>query len=87
MFAILNLSVCAALFVGMLALQEVGWRIGEPRHHLVVEEANAIGTAGLRIDLLPAAAQPQMRNLGRSAAADLVHCRLGRERVRSDAWR
>jgi len=106
MFAFLNLSVCAALFVGMLALQEVGWRLGErhrrragadksasgategavygllglllaftfsgagarfeSRHHLVVQEANAIGTAWLRIDLLPAAAQPHVRELFRA---------------------
>jgi hypothetical protein len=31
------------------------------RRGLIVEEANAIGTAYLRIDLLPAAAQPDMR--------------------------
>jgi len=34
----------------------------EARRHLIVEEANAIGTAYLRIDLLPAAAQPAMRD-------------------------
>ena len=33
----------------------------EARRALVVEEANAIGTAWLRIDLLPADAQPDMR--------------------------
>ena len=37
----------------------------ETRHHLVVEEANAIGTAWLRIDLLPSSAQPQLRELFR----------------------
>ena len=31
------------------------------RRHLIVEEANAIGTAYLRLDLLPAAAQPALR--------------------------
>lgn len=35
------------------------------RRHLVVEEANAIGTAWLRIDLLPASAQPAVRDLFR----------------------
>jgi len=35
----------------------------EERRHLVTEEANAIGTAYRRIDLLPAAAQPAMRQL------------------------
>jgi hypothetical protein len=37
----------------------------EARRHLVAEEANAIGTAYLRIDVLPADAQPQMRQLFR----------------------
>ncbi len=35
------------------------------RRHLIVEEANAIGTAYLRIDLLPAPAQPALRDLFR----------------------
>jgi len=37
----------------------------DDRRHLVAEEANAIGTAWLRIDLLPAAAQPPLRQLFR----------------------
>jgi hypothetical protein len=37
----------------------------DARRHLVVEEANAIGTAFLRIDTLPAAEQPAMRDLFR----------------------
>ena len=37
----------------------------EDRRHLIVEEANAIGTAYLRIDLLPTDAQPEMRDLFR----------------------
>ena len=32
------------------------------RRALIVEEANAIGTAYLRVDLLPAAAQAEMRD-------------------------
>ncbi|MCE9518835.1 MAG: DUF4239 domain-containing protein [Verrucomicrobia bacterium] len=35
----------------------------DDRRHLVVEEANDIGTAWLRIDLLPASMQPAMRIL------------------------
>ena len=35
----------------------------EDRRHLVVAEANAIGTAYLRLDLLPVDAQPEMRTL------------------------
>lgn len=37
----------------------------EARRHLVTEEANAIGTAYLRLDLLPADAQPELRRLFR----------------------
>ena len=37
----------------------------EERRHLITEEANDIGTAWLRIDLLPAQAQPEMRDLFR----------------------
>ena len=37
----------------------------EGRRHLIVEEANNIGTAYLRIDLLPASAQPALRSLFR----------------------
>jgi hypothetical protein len=37
----------------------------EDRRHLVTAEANAIGTAHLRIDQLPAAAQPEIRDLFR----------------------
>ena len=35
----------------------------EDRRHLVTDEANAIGTAYLRIDMLPADAQPELRRL------------------------
>ena len=37
----------------------------EARRHLITEEANAIGTAYLRIDQLPADVQPEMRALFR----------------------
>jgi hypothetical protein len=37
----------------------------EDRRHLIVTEANAIGTAYLRIDLLPGDAQPEMKELFR----------------------
>lgn len=37
----------------------------EDRRHLIGSEANAIGTAYLRIDLLPGDAQPEMRELFR----------------------
>jgi hypothetical protein len=37
----------------------------DARRHLVIEEADAIGTAYLRLDLLPAEAQPAMRELFR----------------------
>lgn len=38
----------------------------DDRRKLIVEEANIIGTAFLRIELLPQEAQPEMRNLFRS---------------------
>ncbi len=37
----------------------------DARRHLVTEEANAIGTAYLRVDLLPESAQPPLRDLFR----------------------
>src|SRR6185369_7365193 len=37
----------------------------ENRRHLIVEEANDIGTAYLRITLLPAETQPEIRDLFR----------------------
>ncbi len=37
----------------------------EDRRHLITQEVNAIGTAWLRIDLLPGDAQPEMRDLFR----------------------
>ena len=37
----------------------------EDRRHLVTEEANAIGTAYLRLDLVPEEAQPELRELFR----------------------
>ena len=40
----------------------------EARRHLITDEANAIGTAYLRVDLLPVDAQPAMRTLFRRYA-------------------
>jgi len=37
----------------------------EDRRHLITTEANAIGTAYLRVDLLPADTQPEMKDLFR----------------------
>src|SRR6478609_8518942 len=56
-FGLLGL-ILAFLFSGALT------RFDE-RRHLVVEEANDVGTAWLRVDLLPADAQPAMRDLFR----------------------
>jgi hypothetical protein len=42
------------------------------RRHLIIEEANDIGTAYLRVDLLPSEMQPEMRELFRR----YVDCRL-----------
>lgn len=44
----------------------------DTRRQLIVEEANAIGTAYLRLDLLPASAQPALREVFRR----YVHSRL-----------
>ena len=101
-----SIIYAGGLFVGMLALLELGRRIGrrrqakdeeraraglgavegavfalmglliaftfsgaasrfDARRQLIVEEANSIGTAWLRLDLLPAAAQPELRDLFR----------------------
>ncbi len=40
----------------------------DERRDLIVEEANAIGTAWLRLDLLPAGAQPDLRQMMRDYA-------------------
>lgn len=56
-FGLLGL-VLAFLFSGALSRFDA-------RRHLVVEEANDIGTAWLRIDMLPSTAQPAMRDLFR----------------------
>ncbi len=98
------IAIAGGLFVGMLALEEAGHRLGaqrlardpegirtgaiegavfgllgllmaftfsgaasrfDDRRHLVIDEANMIGTAWLRIDVLPAGAQPDLRDLFR----------------------
>ena len=105
-FALIAVSSSVGLFFGMLAVFEIGRRLGlsrlareteglpkgvgpaeaavfgllglllaftfsgaakrfEDRRHLIVEEANAIGTAYLRVDLLPADAQAEIRELFR----------------------
>ncbi len=55
----------------------------ENRRHLIVDEANDIGTAYLRIDLLPADAQPEVRDLFRR----YVDSRLETYRNVTDATR
>src|ERR1043165_5018975 len=57
-FALLGLLI-AFTFSGALTRFDA-------RRAQAVDEANAIGTAWLRVDLLPAAAQPRMRELMRS---------------------
>jgi hypothetical protein len=44
----------------------------EARRQLIVQETNAIGTAWLRVDLLPAAAQPQLRQDYRQYVDDRI---------------
>jgi hypothetical protein len=57
LFALLGL-ILAFLFSGALARFDA-------RRHLIVEEANDIGTAWLRLDLLPPETQPPLRDLFR----------------------
>jgi hypothetical protein len=126
MFAVWDLLIVSALFVAMLAVQEIGRRLGErsrdhvgtqprtpgateaavygilglflafsfsgagarfeARRHLAVEEANAIGTAWLRIDLLPTNTQSPMRELFRQYTdARLDRYRLLPDMVAADA--
>jgi hypothetical protein len=57
-------TVIFALFGLLLAFTFTGAGSRfEARLHLISEEANTIGTAYLRIDFLPEAVQPQVRNL------------------------
>jgi hypothetical protein len=56
-FALLGLLLAFSFSAGLSRL--------DARHRLIVQEANAIGTAYLRLDLLPAADQPEMRHLFR----------------------
>ena len=71
-FALLGLMI-AFTFSGALTRFDV-------RRAQIVDEANAIGTAYLRIDLLPAAAQPQLRQ----AFRDYVDARLSTYRKLPD---
>src|SRR5215510_13227920 len=72
----------------------------DSRRYLIVDEANAIGTAYLRVDLLPAAAQTPLRDLFRRYvdsriatyrdAADLkgVYAEIGRAvALQGEIWR
>jgi hypothetical protein len=52
----------------------------DDRRHLIIEEANDIGTAYLRLDMLPEAAQPQIREMLRR----YVDARLETYRVLPD---
>jgi len=83
-FALLGLLI-AFTFSGALSRFD-------SRRVTVVDEANSIGTAYLRIDLLPAAAQPKMRDTMRAyvdsriatyrALPDIAAARVGLERSR-----
>jgi hypothetical protein len=60
----------------------------ETRRSLVVEEANAIGTTYLRLDLLPSEAQPPLRerssaDTSRRALRRIGRCPMSRQRGRS----
>lgn len=57
-FALLGLLIAFTFSAGISRFED--------RRNLIVEEANHVGTAYLRIALLPQEAQPEMRNLFRS---------------------
>src|SRR6478609_2157859 len=57
LFALLGLLIAFTVSGGATRL--------EARQHLIVEEANAIGTAYLRLDMMPPAHQPALRELFR----------------------
>ncbi|SRR6266496_2846714 len=57
LFALLGLLIAFTVSGGATRL--------EARQHLIVDEANAIGTAYLRLDLMPPAHQPNLRELFR----------------------
>ena len=63
-----------ALFGLLLAFTFSGAAARYDTHReLMVEETNAIGTAYLRLDLLPPAAQPALRQLFRDYATSRLH--------------
>jgi len=67
---IAGVGVIEAAVFGLLGLLlafqfSAGQTRMEARRQLIVREANAIGTAYLRLDLLPASAQPPLRDLFR----------------------
>jgi hypothetical protein len=134
------LTLAVTLFVGMMAMLELGRRLADrveridpdgahrgtgpvegavfallgllvafsfseaasrfdDRRHLIVEEANAIGTAYLRLDLLPTTVQPSLRDLFRRYLdtrleayrvipdVDAMREALGRaEEIQRDIW-
>lgn len=73
-----GLSTLEAAFFALLGLL-LGFAFSgatarlDARRQLIVQEANAIGTAYLRLDLLPAARQPELRRLFRT----YLEARLG----------
>lgn len=69
------------------------------RRHMIIEEANDIGTAYLRVDLLPADAQPELKGLFRkyvdsrlaiyqqASALELTRVRLAEsQQIQSEIW-
>ena len=57
----------------------------EARRHLITDEANAIGTAYLRVDLLPPDTQPAMRTLFRRYAEVRATTYHGEDRMAAEA--
>jgi hypothetical protein len=61
----MEFELIAALLIGCLFTFSGTASRFEDRRHLVAEETNAIGTAYLRLDLLSADTQPDLRDLFR----------------------
>src|SRR6266851_2599586 len=89
-------SAIFALFGLLLAFTFSGAVERYDRHReLLVEETNAIGTAYLRLDLLPPAAQPMLRQLFRDYTTSRLHLydavspEISRasERLQREIWR
>ena len=82
-----NISAAVFALLGLLVAFSLSGATGrlETRRQVLVDEANAIGTAYLRVDLLPADAQPPLRALFKRYAT--TRARLHDLLTQPDEWR